>query len=331
MKTIRVNFTDFWKDFDPKNNSFLRKLEKNFKVELCEDPDYLFFSCYGYDNLKYDCVKIFYTGENIVPDFNICDYAIGFHYLNFNDRYRRIPLFSSRSYYPELLHQKKMDKDHLLNRKFCNFLYSNKNNAHPVRKKFFDKLSEYKRVDSGGGYLNNLGYKVSDKLSFLSEYKFTIAFENSSIEGYTTEKMVDPMSVNSLPIYWGNPEVGKDFNDSSFIRLENSSDEEIKRVAEKIAYLDQNDAEYLKLMEKPWLTSNQFIDADKLYDDFFNQIFSLLLDRAKKRAYYGYNSYYTSRLRNYIFNPYPGSRLKTLIGKKLRKILFSLKNRFTKQ
>jgi len=324
MKTIRVNFTDFWKDFDPKSNSMLRKLEKNYKVELCEDPDYLFFSCYGYDHLKYDCVKIFYTGENIVPDFNICDYAIGFHYLNFNDRYRRIPLFSSRSYYPELLHQKKLDEDHLLSRKFCNFLYSNKNNAHPIRKKFFDTLSEYKLVDSGGGYLNNLGYMVADKLSFLSEYKFTIAFENSAVEGYTTEKLIDPMSVNSIPVYWGNPIVGKDFNISSFISLENSSDKEIKRIVEKIAYLDQNDAEYLKLLEKPWLSSKQYIDAEKIFDDFINQIFSLPLDKTKKRAQYGYNRYYTIRLKKYVFRPSPGTRLKNKMGSKLKKIFIRL-------
>jgi len=324
MNTIRINFTDFWKNFDPKNNSILRKLEKNYKVVFSEDPDYLFYSCYGYEHLKYNCVRIFYTGENIVPDFNICDYAIGFHYLNFNDRYRRIPLFSSRSNYPGLLDQKKSDNRQLLNRKFCNFLYSNKNNAHPIRKKFFDKLSEYKQVDSGGGYLNNLGYKVPDKLSFLSEYKFTIAFENSAVKGYTTEKLVDPMSVNSLPIYWGNPDVGQDFNVSSFIRLENSSDKEIKKVIEKIRYLDQNDDEYLKLMDKPWLTSNQFIEAEKLFDDFINHIFSLSLDKANKRAHYGYNRYYTRRVKNYVFKPFPGTRLKNKISDKLKEIFISL-------
>lgn len=34
-----------------------------------------------------------YTGENQVPDFNICDYAIGFHYIYFQDRYIRFPLY----------------------------------------------------------------------------------------------------------------------------------------------------------------------------------------------------------------------------------------------
>src|SRR5207249_8371440 len=43
------------------------------------------------------------------------------------------------------------------------------------------------------------------KRAFISQYKFTIAFENSSYPGYHTEKILDPMMVDSLPIYWGNP------------------------------------------------------------------------------------------------------------------------------
>lgn len=39
-------------------------------------------------------IRIFYPPpENLVPDFNICDYAIGFHYLDFEDHYFRFPLY----------------------------------------------------------------------------------------------------------------------------------------------------------------------------------------------------------------------------------------------
>ena len=41
---------------------------------------------------------------------------------------------------------------------------------------------------------------------------FTIAFKNDSYPGYTTEKIYEPMYVNSLPIYSGNPLVYRDFN-----------------------------------------------------------------------------------------------------------------------
>ena len=330
MKKIRINFTDFWKNFDPENNSIYKKLVKNYTVVLSENPDYLFFSCYGYDHLKYDCIKIFYTGENVIPDFNFCDYAIGFHYLNFSDRYRRIPLFSSRESYKGLLNKNVSNKEKLLNRKFCNFLYSNKNNAHPIRKKFFERLSKYKRVDSGGGYLNNLGYRVDDKNSFLSEYKFTIAFENSVGEGYTTEKLVDPMSVNSLPVYWGNPWVERDFNTSSFIRLKDSSGEEIEKAVKKIVYLDQHDDEYLEMLNQPWLLQKQFIRADKIFEEFLTHIFSIPQVDGTKRPRYGYNKFHTLRLKSYVIESVTIPEPENLLLKKLKKIYRRI-SRYIKQ
>ena len=60
---------------------------------LSNNPDYLFYSGFGYEHLKYNCIRIFFTGECITPDFNECDYAIGFDRLDFGDRYLRFPLF----------------------------------------------------------------------------------------------------------------------------------------------------------------------------------------------------------------------------------------------
>jgi len=51
--------------------------------------------------------------------------------------------------------------------KFCAFIVSNVNpNRTWKRISFFHKLSKYKTVDSGGGALNNIGYRVDKKLSF---------------------------------------------------------------------------------------------------------------------------------------------------------------------
>ena len=50
-----------------------------------------------------------------------------------------------------------------------------------------------------------------------SQYKFTVAFENNSALGYNTEKLTDPMLAGSIPIYFGNPQIGRHFNTRSFI------------------------------------------------------------------------------------------------------------------
>jgi hypothetical protein len=120
---------------------------------------------------------------------------------------------------------------------------------------FFHQLSKYKQVDSGGRYLNNVGRTVADKREFIKDHKFVLSFENSSNPGYTTEKLIEPMLVNSIPIYWGNERVGEDFNTGSFVQVNSfaSYEEAILRIIE----LDQDEEQYMQMAMQPWFTHNQ--------------------------------------------------------------------------
>lgn len=101
-------------------------------------------------------IRIFSTGESISPDFNIYDYAIGFDNIKMYDRYFRYPGWAD-SYNKELPKQYiNKTEEELLNRKFCNFIYSN-NNAPAIRNNLFKEISKYKQVDSWGKVLNNMG------------------------------------------------------------------------------------------------------------------------------------------------------------------------------
>ena len=120
-------------------------------------------------------------------------------------------------------------------------------------------------MDSGGKYFNNIGFRVKDKLDFIKDYKFVIAFENASWPGYTTEKIFEPMLVNSIPLYWGNPRVELDFNTRSFINYYdfNSFDAMIERIIE----VDRNDQLYLKYLGEPWFRDNklnEFVGEERL-------------------------------------------------------------------
>jgi hypothetical protein len=80
-------------------------------------------------------------------------------------------------------------------------------------------------VDAPGKRMTNMpsvdeiykGDKWTVKRRFLSQYKFTIAFENYVYPGYQTEKLYDAMFCQSLPIYCGDPNVGEIFNTKSFL------------------------------------------------------------------------------------------------------------------
>ena len=178
-KTIRIKFVDFYPNFHPEKAPLWQRLWDLYHVELSENPDWLVYSVFGTEHLKYNnCVKIFYTGENQAPDFNLCDYALGFDYIDFGDRYMRLPLWLL---YPNDIHAMlhKHERQTLDSKTdFCSFVVSNPH-GNETRAKFMDMLSEYKQVHSGGRWRNNVGGPVADKLAFQKKHKFSMAFENT--------------------------------------------------------------------------------------------------------------------------------------------------------
>jgi hypothetical protein len=259
-KKIKIDFSDFWGGFNKTDNYFYNLLKDEFDVEISNTPDFLFFSIFGNRHLNYKCKKIFYTGENISPPLNYCDYSFSFDYLD-DERNYRLPHYLLYDGYYELERPKIIDES-LAKRKFCNFVVSN--NGCQERNGFFSELSKYKKVDSGGRFANNIGGPVDDKRKFQSEYKFSIAFENNAYRpqhpGYTTEKIMEPMTVNSVPIYWGNPEIGKEFNTKSFINLYDF--DSVDDVIDYIIELDKDDNKYLELLNQPWF--NTIPETNKL-------------------------------------------------------------------
>lgn len=301
-QSIRLKFTNA--PLMRTQQRLLDIIKERFDVQLVDkNPDYVIGSAFTpFEILRYPhAIKILFTGENIVPDFNMYDYAIGFDHLTFGDRYLRLPLYC---FYPDFESLTKgknepLDYTSLLNRKFCSFVVSNGIGAAPIRDEFFKELCKYKKVDSAGKHLNNMGGAyLKDKRSFISGYKFNIAFENSQVDGYTTEKIMEPMAVNSIPIYWGNPSVAKDFNIQSFINLGDYGS--IKECIDFIVELDRNDELYLKMLHEPWFNTNHnYCDYKERIWNFFETIFSKPHDKARYLTDYGYQPYYRERLQQY--------------------------------
>lgn len=277
LRKIKLNFVDMWGDFDVHNNFFTRLLSKRFEIEISPSPDFVICSVFGNNFKKFNCPRIIFIGENIVPNFNAYDYGLSFEFMNYRDRHFRLPLYYV--YLDNYIHQDKRVFETKINpedakRKFCNFVYSNNLQADPIRENFFYQLSKYKQVDSGGRFLNNIGGAVKDKYDFQKQYKFSIAFENSVHPGYTTEKILDAFLAKTIPIYWGNPLVGMDFNKDAFIDINDypSIDDAINAIIE----LDCDDEKYLQKLSVPYLNNGKFyndLDDDKILD-FFENIFT---------------------------------------------------------
>tara|TARA_R110000751_G_scaffold90302_1_gene177341 strand:- start:12152 stop:13111 length:960 start_codon:yes stop_codon:yes gene_type:complete len=251
--TLKINFVDFWSYFDKKDNPFFKILSQYYEVKIDNDPDILFYSCYGWDYLQYKCPRIYYTAENKAVDFTAADFGISFRFSK-NRKHYRFPFYAYVIYQDNLLPvlTRKLSYNHAREMwdrkdKFCCMVISNSKAS--KRNSFFEKLSLQRKVDSGGGYLNNIGFSIRDKINFIADYKFVLSFENESFRGYVTEKLIHSLQVNSIPIYWGDPSINEEFNSKRFLNLADFESEE--DLINKILNILSDEQEAIKILTEP--------------------------------------------------------------------------------
>lgn len=289
-RVVKVRFLNYWSGFPASRDEYLllKILRKHYEVEICDDADYVFFSVFGESHwlVPDRCVKIFHTGENLAPDFNACDYAIGFEWMEYGDRYLRVPLylFYDRSLLDKAVGKHLIPKDWDLSTEktgFCSFVVSNPDN--PVRNRAFDALSAYRTVDSGGRYRNNVGGPVADKWAFEKSHKFSLCYENGSHSGYTTEKLVEAFAARTVPIYWGDPDVCRVFNPKAFIDAASFASPE--DLAKEVARIDGDDELYMKYLREPMFRPDApTIDAQlQRLESWLVAIFEQPLEHAWRR------------------------------------------------
>lgn len=115
------------------------------------------------------------------------------------------------------------------NKEIC-VISSNKN--YPLRLRFLDNLIKYygKNLDVYGR-----GFNVFvDKIDFLTDYKYCIVLENSSLSDYWTEKLSDAYLANCYPIYWGCTNIERYFNPNSYTNINIQDPSESIRIINSI-------------------------------------------------------------------------------------------------
>ncbi|WQU49999.1 fucosyltransferase [Helicobacter pylori] len=306
-----------WWPLDKRESKGFRKkfilhfiLSQRYTITLHQNPDKPADIVFGnplgsarkilsYKNTK----RVFYTGENEVPNFNLFDYAIGFDELDFRDRYLRMPLYYDRLHHKaesvndttapyklkdNSLYTLKKPTHHFkenhpnlcavvnnesdpLKRGFASFVASNPNA--PIRNAFYEALNSIEPVTGGGSVRNTLGYNVKNKNEFLSQYKFNLCFENTQGYGYVTEKIIDAYFSHTIPIYWGSPSVAKDFNPKSFVNVHDFNN--FNEAIDYIKYLHAHPNAYLDMLyENPLNTLDgkagfyQDLSFEKILDFF---------------------------------------------------------------
>lgn len=288
MHNLKINFVDFWPNFNKKNNYFFHLLSTKYNVSIDDNnPDILFFSV-DYNKKKerdkyknHKCKKVFYTGENVRANFSSfdidsekysigkCDFAFTFDMINHPKHYR-LPLwimyidwFNVKSYdNPEyLLPFDSINSNDYINKPKNNFCCIIISNPEPRRIELFNKLNKYKTVDGYGRVFNKHTHGERNKYEILSNYKFSICLENSlsPYAGYYTEKLFHAKTAGTIPLYWSDDKCINDFNINSFINLNdyNNMDDFI----EKIKEIDTNEKLYKSYFNEP-LFSDKIIKKD---------------------------------------------------------------------
>jgi hypothetical protein len=291
---LKLKFTDFYDGFVWNGHCLYKYLVHYFDIEISENPELIIYSCYGTEFLKYSCPRLFYTAENIRPDFRFCDFAVTFDYNN-SQKHLRLPLYPI--YFDNKTLTQSRDIEVLLNHKqsFCSFVVSNATESEE-RIKFFHELSKYKEVASGGKYNNNVDGPVPNKREFIRQYLFNIAFENTSYPGYTTEKIAEPWVEGCIPIYWGDPEVTRDINPDCFINMH-----DFTSFDEAIAYIkkvDLSEALQIKYLSSPFYRNNEV--PEHLKDEVIAKNLKHFIDQCleglpKKAACWWHKPYYYVR------------------------------------
>ena len=298
-KTMYIYFNAFWSDctqtsiyYDVFINLFKKVYNCNIEISDIDKADILIESIFdGESKLNYKKWRYsyFYSGE---PESNEPEdiYKRNYTALLKNSRtHKNIIHFPFFVYYLTLasINFKELEtkKENIVPKKFCCTFISNPNGS--TRNKFIEKLEKYKQIDHHGNYKNNQSERFGGNwhsqalVEKMKEYKFVLCFENSeniNSDSYITEKIINPLLANVIPIYWGNKRIGEYFNNDRILNLETSEESDMDILIQKIIDIDTDPSnkKYMDIITKPY---NDILNVQINIDTIANDIKRLLFNK----------------------------------------------------
>jgi hypothetical protein len=155
------------------------------------------------------------------------------------------------------------------------------------REGYVRELMKHLAVDSFGKSQRNRKLPGLDrgretKLETISQYHFTLAFENSVCPDYVTEKFYDPLEAGSVPVYLGAPNVA-DFAPAPKSYIAVSDFDRPARLADYLKHLAGDEKAYNAYTE--WRSepfARRFVSlAHKLREHALSRLLRLYLKRAR--------------------------------------------------
>jgi hypothetical protein len=212
---------------------------------------------------------IYYSGEHTTPDRNINEikslYVLTKLYDNINN-YIYIPFMLWSSYIYKERKYINNDRKYLL--AYCN---NHRINEREYMFNLFVSKTNTNTCHSFSGCYGNYpqtrkpkidGHWASSNLiDTYKDYKFVIAMENTVVNGYITEKILNAFYSGAIPIYWGSSTINNFFNKNAFINVSDfntfedcvnyvitMSDEQIRQMQQEPIYSNDCNGDLLDLL-----------------------------------------------------------------------------------
>jgi len=93
---------------------------------------------------------------------------------------------------------------------------------------------------------------INSNADWMNRYRFCLVMENSKVDGYITEKILNAFLAGCIPIYYGTNEIFRIFNRDAFIYYDIENPEP---ALSRVAYLESNHSAYMDALTAPILAN----------------------------------------------------------------------------
>ncbi len=220
--------------------------------------------------------RLFVTGENRVPDYRYCHHSLSFCRYDFGKRNCRFPVWMlnlalfgdckttlSRQQTDELIRFNRPLSDFSYERRDLSRIVTVFNNPEVHRIMAFIQLYKRGIIEGVGPVFGNytkwgdeVGYV--EKLSILKKYGYCLCMENSTTDGYYTEKVLHSRVAGCIPIVYSDPNIKVDFCTDGLINLYDYDDYDA--FINTIVECTSNTSAYAKLNNSPIFSKTPSIE-----------------------------------------------------------------------
>jgi hypothetical protein len=247
QKEIYIYDNNFYPDLGaskghlPKHFSW-KNINDDFEINVKKDDIIVYTDNYLY-NALHDCTKIAWLIEPPVFKPHIYEFIkenySKFDYVLTHNK-ELVELDDRILYYPHGMCWIKEEDFKIYSKiNLVSIIASGKDFliGHKLRNMFienYNKGSSNYNIDIYGWKYKPLQYKLDG----LKNYYFSIAIENSQVDNYFTEKLIDCFVTGTVPIYWGSPSLDEFFDTNGIITF--NTLEELDNILENLTEDDYN-------------------------------------------------------------------------------------------